>query len=189
MNFSNLSLDLWILAGFFLFFVSWLLTATGTPVSGSVLLYLVNIVLSLASRIRTAFSPLDLADKNILIRSIIPGGTSWLLDMLSIFIITNVALNQSMSGLFNSSQLQLHRDTQIFESHLSDIDFPVIFKICALPGFNLEELRSVGYESPRKYLYSYSPFNSSIIGWSGHSEDGASFETVAYVRKRVLTDP
>ena len=83
----------------------------------------------------------------------------------------------------------MHTDTNIFEGYLRDIDFPAIFKICILPGFDLAELHSVGYDSPRKYFNGDSHFNSSIIGWAGHRENGSTYGTVEEIKERVSTDP
>ena len=37
-------------------------------------------------------------------------------------------------------------DTRIVQTSLQDIDFPAIFKICIQPGFDLTELKNVGYD-------------------------------------------
>ena len=69
--------------------------------------------------------------------------------------------------------------------NLHNIEFPIIFKICVLPGFDMEELRSVGYDSPRTYFLGQGSVVPHTIGWAGH---GGNYGTVADVRERVLTN-
>ena len=53
-----------------------------------------------------------------------------------------------------------------------EIDFPLTFKICVKPGFNITELRALGYANIAAYFEGRSRFNRSIIGWAGHTADG-----------------
>ena len=81
---------------------------------------------------------------------------------------------------------RVYTETNIYERNLHDIEFPIIFKICVLPGFNMEELRSVGYDSPGRYFLGQGRDVPHTVGWAGH---GGNYGTVADVRKRVLTNP
>ena len=58
---------------------------------------------------------------------------------------------------------------EIKEIGLENFDFPVIFKICANPGFNITVLQEEGYDSINAYFCGTSKFNSSITGWAGHN--------------------
>ena len=60
--------------------------------------------------------------------------------------------------------------TQIM--NFDKIDFPLTFKICITPGFNTTELKALGYENILGYFEGRSRFNTSIIGWAGHTVDG-----------------
>ena len=63
-------------------------------------------------------------------------------------------------------------ETKIERSHISKIDFPVIFKICIEPGLDGPNLYSTGYENIFQYFAGISRFNGSIRGWAGHTESG-----------------
>ena len=63
-------------------------------------------------------------------------------------------------------------NTSVKEIDLQDIDFPIEIKICAQPGFNETALEEMGYEEGIwSYFKGKSRFNSSIIGWAGHTAD------------------
>ena len=55
--------------------------------------------------------------------------------------------------------------TDTFRHDLVEMDFPVIFKICVVPGFNDSEVKRHGYAGTNDYFYGIS---NSIIGWGGH---------------------
>ena len=63
-------------------------------------------------------------------------------------------------------------ETKIERSHISKIDFPVIFKICIEPGLDGPNLYSTGYENIFNYFAGISRFNGSIKGGAGHTESG-----------------
>ena len=70
-----------------------------------------------------------------------------------IYSVCFAAFAHQMFHLFDQRFVnQVYTETKIYERNLQDLEFPIIFKICVLPGFDLEELRSVGYASPRKYF-------------------------------------
>ena len=52
---------------------------------------------------------------------------------------------------------------------LEDIDFPLVIKICVVPGFNQTALYEVGYYDAGGYFLGQSRFNESVIGWAGHT--------------------
>ena len=58
--------------------------------------------------------------------------------------------------------------TDTYRYDLVEMDFPVIFKICVVPGFNDSEVKRHGYAGTNDYFYGTSKFNGSIIGWGGH---------------------
>ena len=63
-------------------------------------------------------------------------------------------------------------NTDASEIDLQDIEFPLDIKICAEPGFNETAIEEAGYaKSPWKYFTGVSRFNSSIVGWAGHTKD------------------
>ena len=58
------------------------------------------------------------------------------------------------------------------ETSLNSIQFPVLFKICIKPAFNMQELNKAGYESIWAYFIGQSKYNKSVYGWAGHTKDG-----------------
>ena len=95
---------------------------------------------------------------------------------------TSLTITCSVAFLVQIVLITLHylnpKET-ITESHrqsLHTMDFPVIFRVCTHPGFNTSQLRQFGYESITEYFSGRSSFNSSIIGWGGHSEDGGTIK-------------
>ena len=61
---------------------------------------------------------------------------------------------------------------------LEDIEFPLVIKICTVPGFNQTALHEAGYEDTWKFFLGQSRFNESVFGWAGHTEDSATFGSV-----------
>ena len=68
--------------------------------------------------------------------------------------------------------------TKLEETKLDMIDFPVLFKICFKPGFDIEKIQEAGYSSIWNYFKGKSKYNSSIFGWAGHKEGGGVFDNV-----------
>ena len=64
---------------------------------------------------------------------------------------------------------------EIIEKSLSEIPFPVSFRLC-VDGEN--ELESYGYNNTFDYFLGTSKFNRSVIGWNGHNSDGSIVGTV-----------
>ena len=82
-------------------------------------------------------------------------------------------------GLLAMNQINpLETVSHIKEMNLDDIDFPVVFKICIKPAFNISELHKVGYKSIWGYFKGQSMYNASIYGWGGHYKNGTSIGTV-----------
>ena len=50
--------------------------------------------------------------------------------------------------------------------------FPLVFKICFSPSFNLSAIEDAGYDARYgswHYFLGQSKYNSSIVGWAGHT--------------------
>ena len=57
--------------------------------------------------------------------------------------------------------------------------FPVVFKLCIKPGgYDLEQLNKFGYQTATHYFYGQSMYNTSLVGWAGHNENGTIKSTV-----------
>ena len=73
---------------------------------------------------------------------------------------------------------------------LEDIDFPVVIKVCVIPGFNQTALNDVGYKDKLGYFYginsSSEPYGDSLnYGWAGHAEGSGTFGTVEEILEKV----
>ena len=63
------------------------------------------------------------------------------------------------------------------QRNLDDIEFPIIFKVCITPGFNISELQEAGYKSIWYYFTGTSKYSENIYGWSGHTENGSTISS------------
>ena len=77
------------------------------------------------------------------------------------------------------------KTTDIMENKLEDLEFPIVFKVCLKPGFNITALKEEGYSSIPGYFTGQSRYNSSIYGWAGHINNSQSKSTVEDVYKKV----
>ena len=75
----------------------------------------------------------------------------------------------------------------VTERHLQDDNFPLLFKICFNPSFNASAVEEAGYSS---FFSGRSKFNSSLLGWAGHTgEGGVQGRVEELVRKVMLHKP
>ena len=75
--------------------------------------------------------------------------------------------------------------TQERRVKLEDIEFPVVIKICMIPGFNEDAIREAGYDESWFYFYGQSKFNESIFGWAGHNNRSEVLGGVEDIFNRV----
>ena len=73
------------------------------------------------------------------------------------------------------------------ELPLEDMEFPVVIKICVIPGLNETELHGVGYRNAYAYFVGQSRFNKSVFGWAGHTQDSRTFGNVEEIIQKVTT--
>ena len=59
-------------------------------------------------------------------------------------------------------------NTTVEKKKLESYDFPLLFKICPMLGFNITALKEYGYKNAGAYLEGESMFNHSLVGWGGH---------------------
>ena len=78
-----------------------------------------------------------------------------------------VAFLLQLFKIIHESIYPTQKTTDIEETKIDD--FPIIFKICGKPGFNLSALQEKGYLDVFDYFLGESMFNSSVYGWAGHS--------------------
>ena len=70
--------------------------------------------------------------------------------------------------------------TKIITKNLKDVNFPIIFKLCALKFKNdpYEHYKKVGYEDMLDFFKGKSMYNKSVIGWNGFHENGSTIGSV-----------
>ena len=66
--------------------------------------------------------------------------------------------------------------TTIKEIQLADLEFPIVFKLCAHVMWE-DNLRyqEVGYRDEERMYLGQSKYDSNQFGWSGHSENGSLY--------------
>ena len=67
---------------------------------------------------------------------------------------------------------------RVFKRNLTDMEFPLSFKICAEGDKELKLYEELGYDNKKEFIRGRSKHNDSIIGWAGHTSDGSTFGTV-----------
>ena len=67
---------------------------------------------------------------------------------------------------------------RVFKRNLTDMEFPLSFKICAEGDKELKLYEELGYDNKKEFIRGRSKYNDSIIGWAGHTRDGSPFATI-----------
>ena len=65
-------------------------------------------------------------------------------------------------------------------ARLEDMEFPLVIKICVVPGFNQTALRELGYYDTFSYFVGRDHYENDIstYGWAGHTNDSRTVEEV-----------
>ena len=68
-----------------------------------------------------------------------------------------------------------------------DMEFPLVIKICVIPGFNQTALQDFGYKDTFSYFLGREDKfnNNSAYGWAGHTKDSGRSNTVEEVLAKV----
>ena len=107
--------------------------------------------------------------------------TLWMLANLVCTAILTVQLGHVLEGYIKPTITRTWEEKVL----LQDIDFPVVIKICVVPGLNQTALWEVGYNDTWSYFLGQSKFNSSVFGWAGHAEDSGTIGTVGEIMAHV----
>ena len=79
--------------------------------------------------------------------------------------------------------------TEVRDVELKDLDFPFDFVLCVHPLLNDTTLKQLGYNDSIRYKYGRSKFNSSFVGWGGHTDKFGTLsnatEVLRLARKNV----
>ena len=85
-------------------------------------------------------------------------------------------------------------NTMVEKKKLEDFNFPLLFKICPMVGFNESALKEYGYKSASGYFKGESMFKGSrMVGWGGHKNgsvepQGSVEEVYAKVKNHEVGD-
>ena len=70
-------------------------------------------------------------------------------------------------------------EVEVSKEDLRDLEFPLVFRICAFELFgNTERYENVGYSDYWEFFNGNSMYNSELFGWSGFTEDNTTIATV-----------
>ena len=89
-----------------------------------------------------------------------------------------IAFGIQMSILAKNQIFPSETLSHMEERDFNGIEFPVLFKICIKPAFDIEELKKAGYSSIWSYFMGRSMYNGSVFGWGGHTQDGGTMGSV-----------
>ena len=100
----------------------------------------------------------------------------WLWVMVNLFcsVVLAIQLANILEGYIKPSLTRTWEE----ELMLRDIDFPVIVKICVIPGFNEKALQEAGYQDTWYYFLGQSMFDNTTYGWAGHANQSETVEEV-----------
>ena len=117
---------------------------------------------------------------------------SWirqLLGLKTIWILANVVFTTFLTVLL-ANVLEGYIKPQTTRTwdedvRLEDMEFPLVIKICVIPGFNQAALQEVGYKDTISYFLGRYNNNNSAYGWTGHTKDSERSSTVEEVLAKV----
>ena len=77
---------------------------------------------------------------------------------------------------------------KIYKRSYNEIEFPISIKICATEDRESDIMRHniSGYERNFMFFLGQSMFNESLIGWSGHTENGSFLGSAEGKKKSML---
>ena len=107
--------------------------------------------------------------------------TLWICANITATAFLTAQLVHVLDGFFKPSITRTWEE----EVLLKNMDFPLVAKICIIPGFNQTALYDVGYDGTVNYFIGQSRFNHSLIGWAGHTEDYGIVGSVEEILERV----
>ena len=108
--------------------------------------------------------------------------TKWMWLLVNLF--CTVVLTVQLVVVLDSYVNPTNTRTWDEEVMLADIEFPLIFKICVIPGFNEKAINDAGYYDTYFYFLGQSLFDNRTYGWAGHTNNSEQYKTV----QEVLTE-
>ena len=79
---------------------------------------------------------------------------------------------------------------KIYEKSLKEIEFPISITLCASEERESDVMRhnTSGYDRNFQFFLGQSMFNKSLIGWSGHTQDGSFLGSVRGRKKLNINE-
>ena len=65
---------------------------------------------------------------------------------------------------------------KVYSKSMKNMDFPICFKIC-FSEKEKDRFKRLGYNYDKMFFYGENDFNTSIVGWLGHTRNGSIFNT------------
>ena len=112
---------------------------------------------------------------------IVSSKTIWVLANLACTVVLAIQLTHVLEGYLKPTITRTWEE----EVPLQDIEFPLVIKICVVPGFNQTALLEAGYQNTYSYFAGQSRFNNTLFGWAGHTEDSGTLGTVEDILAQV----
>ena len=115
------------------------------------------------------------------IKSLFSLKTLWILANITCTVILTVQLSVVFEGYIKPTI------TRTWEKDvpLQNMDFPLVIKVCVIPGFNHTALQEMGYQNTWDYFLGQSRFNQSVYGWAGHTNQSGTIKSVEKVLKHA----
>ena len=110
--------------------------------------------------------------------------TSQLLTLKTLWISANIAFTAFLTVqlAFVLEGYVKPETTQTWDEYarLAEMEFPLVIKICVIPGFNQTALQELGYKEAFSYFVGRDKYynDNSTYGWAGHTKDSNTVEEV-----------
>ena len=105
----------------------------------------------------------------------------WVLANLVCTVVLAIQLANVLEGFIKPTITRTWEE----EVLLDDIEFPLVIKVCVIPGFNQTALYEEGYEDTVNYFNGNSRFDEDPLGWGGHNENSETFGNVEETLAKV----
>ena len=70
-------------------------------------------------------------------------------------------------------------ETKVYNVDLKDIEFPLVYKLCFYDLLNPKKrFQELGYGDIWDFYRGRSMYNNTLYGWSGHTKNGSSLESM-----------
>ena len=105
--------------------------------------------------------------------------TIWVSANIVFTVLLAVQLSHILQGYIKPQTTRTWEE----EVPLHSMEFPLVVKVCVIPGFNQTALQEVGYKDTFAYFLGLpdSESGGSLYGWAGHTKENGTFGSVEEV--------